>query len=318
MLVLDGSNSMWGRVDGTEKIVVAREVLSEVLSELPSDMEVGLAAYGHRREKACDDIEIMLPIGVHSRSDVDKAIRSVQPRGMTPITGALKMVAEGLGDEAGPTHLVLVSDGKETCDQDPCALVRTLRERGVELTVHVVGFDVTREEGEQLQCIAQAGGGLYADAGSADELTAALSNIRETVVEGVAESRTAAERTTPTDVDGPYWRLNTGEETYEGNLSFVNRAGSNLVVQFVNDDAVNVAMVFPADGATEQNIEDAFFAIERGEPCRIVTSDPPFQITLDPRAGDWLKGTFSGMLACRDYSALQVEGSFRIPSPGGE
>jgi len=27
MLVLDGSNSMWSRIDGTEKIVVAREVL---------------------------------------------------------------------------------------------------------------------------------------------------------------------------------------------------------------------------------------------------------------------------------------------------
>ena len=79
MLVSDGSNSMWGRIDGTEKIVLAREVLTEMLSELPAGMQVGLAAYGHRREKACDDIEVLLPIGEHPRAEVETAIRSRCP-----------------------------------------------------------------------------------------------------------------------------------------------------------------------------------------------------------------------------------------------
>jgi hypothetical protein len=112
VLVLDGSNSMWGRIDGTEKIVVARDVLTQVLSELPADLQIGLAAYGHRREGACDDIEILLPVGDHDRAVVASAIRGVQPRGMTPITGALQLVADALEDADGPTHLVLVSDGK--------------------------------------------------------------------------------------------------------------------------------------------------------------------------------------------------------------
>ncbi|HVS02231.1 MAG TPA: VWA domain-containing protein, partial [Thermoanaerobaculia bacterium] len=80
-LVLDGSGSMWGRIEGTEKIVIAREVLGEVLAELPAGTQVGLAAYGHRREGACDDIEILLPVGEHSREELEKVIHGVQPRG---------------------------------------------------------------------------------------------------------------------------------------------------------------------------------------------------------------------------------------------
>jgi hypothetical protein len=119
LIVLDGSNSMWGRVDGTEKIVVAREVLAGMLADLPPGTAVGLAAYGHRRETDCDDIEVLLPVGTHPRAALDAAIRRVQPRGMTPITAALQRVVEQLDRAAGPTHVVLVSDGKETCDGDP-------------------------------------------------------------------------------------------------------------------------------------------------------------------------------------------------------
>jgi len=101
MLVSDGSNSMWGRIDGTEKIVVAREVLSQVVSELPKGMQVGPAAYGHRKKQSCDDIEVLLPVGNHARAGLKTAITSVQPRGKTPIKAALQLVADGL--DAPPT-----------------------------------------------------------------------------------------------------------------------------------------------------------------------------------------------------------------------
>jgi Ca-activated chloride channel homolog len=226
LIVLDGSNSMWGRVDGTEKIVVAREVLAGMLADLPPGTAVGLAAYGHRRETDCDDIEVLLPVGTHPRAALDAAIRRVQSRGMTPITAALQRVVEQLDRAAGPTHVVLVSDGKETCDGDPCALVRALRARDAALTVHVVGFDVTREEAEQLACIAEAGGGLYAGASTAADLTRALGAIRESVVEAAAppENRAGAPPA-GRDAEEPYWRVETGKATYEGHYSVVHRLG---------------------------------------------------------------------------------------------
>jgi len=312
VFILDGSNSMWGRIDGTEKIVVARDVLSEVLSDLPADMQIGLAAYGHRREGACDDIETILPVGDYSQSELEDAIREVQPTGMTPITAALEHVAGELEDQPGKTQIVLVSDGKETCDRDPCAAVSMLRDKGIDLKVHVVGFDVTGEESEQLQCIAAAGGGHYAGAATAVELTAALAEIRETVVED------AAVAAPPSNPDQTHWRLEAGNDSYEGYFAFLERSDGKLVLELFNNDAVNFALHVPSGEATERPVDYAFFAIERGPACELVATETPFQVRFDESADDRLSGTFSGMLACPDYSALDVSGSFTIPDKGGE
>ncbi|UCF38627.1 MAG: VWA domain-containing protein [Acidobacteriota bacterium] len=316
MLVLDGSNSMWGRIDGTEKIVVAREVMSQVLSELPDDMQVGLAAYGHRQKESCEDIEVLLPVGNHSRTELEAAITSVQPKGKTPITAALQLVAEGLD---APTQLILVSDGKETCEGDPCELVRNLRERGVDVTVHVVGFDVTPEEGEQLNCIAEAGGGLYANAGTADELTAALTDIRETVIEEVA-APAEVKRTAAVAIDRSKagWRLESEGKVYEGRLFRFFTLKGDPMIQLINRDAVNVGLAIGGEMTGDRIVTYAMFVEGRGPVCERVGPEDSFQITFEPSEEGWLTGSFSGMLACPEYRAMPVEGSFHIKGPRTE
>ncbi|UCF38872.1 MAG: VWA domain-containing protein [Acidobacteriota bacterium] len=312
VFILDGSNSMWGRVGDVEKIVVARQGLTQVLAGLPDTMDIGLAAYGHRREGACDDIELMLYPGKHEQADVERAILRIEPKGMTPITSALQMIADRLDSAKDPTHLVLVSDGKETCEGDPCTLVRTLRERRADLKVHVVGFDVTEEERSQLQCIAGAGGGVFAGAATPEELMAALQVIRETVA---AEADSQAESTAVfSDREDPYWIVRAGDTTYEGDISFVNRKGDQLAVQLVNRDAVNVGFIMPASG-NEGQISDSFLVIGRGQPCRIVASESP-AFGRWSKDGDWLVGSFSCELACADYRLLSIRGEFRIPARG--
>ena len=70
--------------------------------------------------------------------------------------------------------MVLVTDGLETCAADPCAAVRSARPKGTEFVLHVIGFDVAKEDVSSLECTAQAGGGLYLPAADAAELAAAL------------------------------------------------------------------------------------------------------------------------------------------------
>lgn len=308
IFILDGSNSMWGRIDGVEKIVVARDVLSEMLSELPTDLQVGLAAYGHRTTDSCDDIETILPVGQHSKEDVEKAVNRITPRGRTPLTAALEHVVKALEDRPGQAQIVLVSDGLETCDRDPCEFVRSLRNPNLSLAVHVVGFDVDSEEREQLQCIADAGGGIYAGAGSADELTAALGDIRQTVVEGaippVGDSR------------GYYWRLESEGQVYEGRLFKHFLLSGNPMIQLINPDAVNFAMVFEGDMSGERTVTEATFAHGRGPVCQRVGPLDMFTIKFEPAGPGWVSGSFAGMLGCPDYSAMPVEGSFRIKAPG--
>jgi hypothetical protein len=117
-------------------------------------------------------------------------------------------------------------------------------------------------------------------------------------------------------VESATWELQAGEDAYEGGIAFVNRTAGKLHIQLVNDDAVNLAMQFPAEGADAHKVEDAFFALSRKQPCRLVASEPPYQVTLEPGDGTSLNGTFSGMLGCPDYSALPVKGSFQISGAG--
>ena len=52
MFIFDASGSMWGQIDGKNKIVIAKEAMSKLIKDLPDDMNVGLVVYGHREKKS--------------------------------------------------------------------------------------------------------------------------------------------------------------------------------------------------------------------------------------------------------------------------
>ncbi len=174
LLILDASGSMWGQIDGENKIVIARRVMAGLIEGLPDESEVGLVAYGHRREGDCEDIETVVPIGPLDRGALTGRIGELNPKGKTPITRSVEEAFASVRGREEPTTIVLVSDGLETCGGDPCATVRAAAEEGIDFVLHVVGFDVAKEDVSSLECAAQAGNGLYLTAETAGELGAAL------------------------------------------------------------------------------------------------------------------------------------------------
>lgn len=182
LFILDGSGSMWADLDGQPEIVIAKEVMTNVVQELPGSIGAGLLVYGHRSKGDCNDIEALVPVNSKERKVLIRRIESITPRGKTPITMALQQAADQLRILEDESTVVLVSDGRETCEGDPCKLVRDLRNQGIKIKVHVVGFDVNSEESEQLGCIADAGGGQYFSADSSSQLRQALIEVKEEVV----------------------------------------------------------------------------------------------------------------------------------------
>lgn len=174
MFVLDGSNSMWGQIDGTAKISIAKDVMTDLITNLDPNVNMGLMAYGHRRKNDCQDIQVLATPGPVDRQRMIEHVQNITPRGKTPISKALLLGAVSVGYFTGKSSVVLVSDGLETCDADPCAQARSLGIVNPGFDVHVVGFDVTKEESESLQCIADATGGKFFRANNASELKDAL------------------------------------------------------------------------------------------------------------------------------------------------
>ena len=174
IIVLDASGSMWGQIDGKAKITIARETLGEVLGDIPADIELGLLAYGHRQKGECGDIELIVPAGPGTAQAITGAVNALKPKGKTPLTESVLQAAKSLRYTEEKATVILITDGLETCDADPCALGRTLEETGVDFTAHVVGFGLSEQDGREVACLADETGGVYLPAGNAGELVDAL------------------------------------------------------------------------------------------------------------------------------------------------
>lgn len=179
VIVLDASGSMWGQIDGVNKITIARDVLGDLLADMPDDMTLGLTTYGHRRKGDCADIENLIAPTPGSRDAIRQAVAGLNPKGKTPLSNAVIEAARALRSSEQAATVILISDGLETCDADPCAVGRELEASGVNFTAHVVGFDVDNDAvaKAQLQCLADATGGKYLGANDAGQLKDALQQV---------------------------------------------------------------------------------------------------------------------------------------------
>ncbi|MEX0344920.1 MAG: VWA domain-containing protein [Rhizobiaceae bacterium] len=184
IIVLDASGSMWGQIGQKAKIEIARETLGDVLSTVPAESELGLMVYGHREKGSCKDIELAVPPAKGTADAISKFAGLIKPKGKTPLSASVKQAAEALRYTEDKATVILVTDGLETCDADPCALGRELENSGVDFTAHVVGFGLSDEDGKQVACLAEETGGKYLKAEDAGALGDALT---ATVVEAAAE-----------------------------------------------------------------------------------------------------------------------------------
>lgn len=177
-IVVDASRSMWGRMDGEPKMIVAQEILQDVSDWFPDDLNLALRAYGSSSpsdDNDCGDSTLLVPFAEDNREPIREAIAKLRPLGQTPIAYALNQAAGDFDPLQKDGTLVLVTDGIESCGGDPVEAARALREQGI--TVHLIGFglgNAADEDAASLQAVADASGGRYVTAGSAEELKDAL------------------------------------------------------------------------------------------------------------------------------------------------
>jgi len=247
VFVLDASGSMWGQIKGKAKIVIAKEVLNGLIDGLPQDMQVGLYAYGHRSKGDCKDIEQLIAVGPLDRKAMKAKIAGLNAKGMTPITESVRQAAEALRYKETKATVILVSDGLETCDADPCQLAAELAMSGVDFTVHVIGFDITEEEQARLRCLADKTGGLFLAAGDAASLKSALT---ETVAK--------AEEAPKPVVEDP------GKATLQAPASVT--AGSEFQIQWQGPDSRNDFIAISPKDQKETAYQNYVYT-EKGNPA---------------------------------------------------
>jgi hypothetical protein len=191
-LILDSSGSMADVTNtGEPRIDAAKRVLNDVVDAIPEDrpeINVGFRVFGHLgnneesgRAESCQSSDLTVPIDGVNKDALRAQVADYAPVGWTPIGLSLERAGGDFpaASEEVVNAIILVTDGLETCDSDPCAVATALKGSEAAVTVYVVGLGLDEEELRITSCIAENTGGQIVGAQNAEELSAALFSFLE-------------------------------------------------------------------------------------------------------------------------------------------
>jgi len=175
LFLLDGSGSMLAKWENTYRITVAKKLLSDFVDSLRSDanLELALRVYGHqydRRLRRCDDTKLEAPFSADNHDRIVTVLKNIGPKGTTPIAYALEQAANDfpLGEDTR-NIIIIITDGIESCDGDPCAVSLALQRKGIFLKPFIIGIGMDKKFEQQFGCM-----GSFYDAANISEFRNAL------------------------------------------------------------------------------------------------------------------------------------------------
>lgn len=174
-LVVDYSGSMeyW--------IGLAKSTLQSILPKISNQTNVGLRVFGQSTNQffiadvmtSCKASRLVSFPRPSNSASVLSALNSTKIGSATPLTFALERTVY---QDFAPYPLnvkkkiVLVTDGEDTCNGDPCAFVRKLSASRSDITIDVIIVNGS----DNLRCLADSTGGKYYKIGTDNDFNNAM------------------------------------------------------------------------------------------------------------------------------------------------
>jgi len=242
MFLLDGSGSMLGQWEGTTRMRVAKKLLSDLVDSLKVDtrVELALRVYGHqyhRRLQNCKDSKLEVGFKANNHQQIIQKLQRITPQGTTPIAYSLEQLANDFPADDGYRNIVIIiTDGLESCDGDPCAVSTTLQKRRIFLRPFVIGLGMNRSFEQQFDCL-----GRFFDARNIRSFRQVLNTtLRQTLAETTVSIELLDQQDRPRETNI--------------NVSFINSVTNQSEFEFVHyrdqrgrPDSVRVDAVMPYD-----------------------------------------------------------------------
>lgn len=160
LFLLDASGSMLASWKQEYRIDVAKRILSNMVDSLRgnNDLELALRVYGHmffRKSQNCTDSRLEVPFSPGNHDQIINKLNNIKPKGTTPIAYSLEQSANDFPEKEGFRNIiVLITDGLESCDGDPCAVSLALQQKGIFLKPFVIGIGGLKSDfDEEFSCI---------------------------------------------------------------------------------------------------------------------------------------------------------------------
>ena len=189
LFIFDASKSMLNKWQSGRKIDIAKNLLSNMVDSLKDieNLEIGLRVYGNRSNfppQDCEDthLEVEFKKAKNAADIIKKKLAEIQSRGTTPIAHSLEEGAKDFPSGYARNIVILITDGKEECGMDPCAVSRLYQRKGIILKPFVIGIGLDDSWKKKFDCV-----GRYFNASKESDFT----NILNIVISHIIDNTTA-------------------------------------------------------------------------------------------------------------------------------
>ncbi len=219
LFLLDGSGSMLAPWGPTLRINAAKKLLSDLIDSLKvnENLELALRVYGHqfhRKYQRCDDSRLEVGFSRENHRQIIQKLNQIEPMGTTPIAYSLAQAANDFPAEKDVRNIIIIiTDGIESCDGDPCEVSLALQKRNIFLRPFIIGLGMEDNEGKEFECMGQ-----YFDAKKINDLRSSLNKaIFQTLDRTTVSLELLDEKDQPTitDINVTFINSFTYEPVYE-------------------------------------------------------------------------------------------------------
>ena len=166
---------MSGTWESDDKITIARNILIDLVDSLQyvENVQMALRIYGHQSPvppQDCNDTRLEVPFAPDNASRIRQKLKFITPKGTTPIAHSLALAPGDFPEcENCRNIILLITDGIEACDGDPCAVSLELQKKGIILKPFIIGIGLDPGFHETFDCL-----GYYFNAQNEDKFREVL------------------------------------------------------------------------------------------------------------------------------------------------
>ncbi len=234
LFLFDSSHSMWAKWESDYRINIAKKFLIQMLDSLKNieNVELALRVYGHQKPvppQDCNDTRLEVPFKPKNIDEIKQVIHKLEPKGTTPIARSLEAAALDFPKSTPSRNIIiLITDGIEACDGDPCAVSAELQKQKIILRPFVIGIGLDTDFKKSFDCIGQ-----YFDATSENQ----FKNVLGVVISQALNNTTMQvnlldinENPTESDVPMTFYDKKSGKIIYNFVHTLNNKGNPDTLV----------------------------------------------------------------------------------------
>ena len=157
-------NERWQSETKWDMAISTLSSLIDSFEKVNSDFEIGIRVLGHqyhKNQQRCDDTKLEIPFSKELTFDkVNSLLKQLSPKGYTPLAYTIGESEKDFGGDIKTQNIViLITDGLENCNGNPCEVAARLKEKNIFINPYIIGLGIDSLESQNLECI-----GKYIDA----------------------------------------------------------------------------------------------------------------------------------------------------------